>query len=236
MVMRKSVAILQSNYLPWKGYFDIVAAVDEFIFYDDVQYTKNDWRNRNVIKSQDGPKWITIPCGSNIKRLVNEVTIEDHRWQTNHWKQIYHCYRKAKHFDQYSRFFEEVYLGRNWPNLSELNQYLIQHISVKFLGLKTQFRDSREFTLSGTKGDRVLDLLRATKASHYVSGSSAQEYINEETFSEHNIEVIWADYENYSEYEQLFPPFVHSVSIIDLLFNAGPAARDFLKFTLSSDS
>src|SRR5262245_16073936 len=138
-------AICQSNYLPWKGYFDLIHDVDVFVFYDDVQYTKNDWRNRNRVKSPQGAQWLTIPVGARIHRQVREVVITDPRWQCRHWKTLRQLYGRARFFENYREFLEEVYLKREWRTLSELNRFLIQHIAKEFLGIQTAFRCSTEF-------------------------------------------------------------------------------------------
>ena len=143
--MSKRVAILQSNYIPWKGYFDLINMVDEFVFYDDVQYTTRDWRNRNIIKTFHGLKWLTIPCGASRKRLICDVRIIDRLWQNKHWHSIVLSYKKSIYFNKYSDFFEDFYLNNIWSNLSELNHYLIKTISNNILNIKTKFIDSRQF-------------------------------------------------------------------------------------------
>lgn len=219
-----TVVVLQSNYLPWKGYFDLVHDADLFVFYDDVQFTKSDWRNRNKIKSPRGTEWITVPVGVDVDRLIHEVEIKDSTWQGKHWRTIQQHYGKCPHFAQYRPFFEEVYLARKWTNLSELNQHLIRSISRDLLGLNTEFRDSREFQASGRKLDRLLDLLIRAGARRYISGPAAKDYIVPEQFEEAGIALVWKDYSGYPEYPQRFPPFEHGVSILDLLFNVGPNA------------
>ncbi len=153
------VAVLQSNYIPWKGYFDIANSVDLFIFYDDLQFTKNDWRNRNRIKAANGPEWITIPVGQDLHRLICDVELEDPTWQSKHWRTLQQNYGRCAHFSRYKAYLEELYLGRRWANLSELNQSLIRHIAYEFLGSRTEFADSRKWTLQGQKLDRLLDLV-----------------------------------------------------------------------------
>jgi len=219
-----TVVVLQSNYLPWKGYFDLVHDADLFVFYDDVQFTKSDWRNRNKIKSPQGTEWLTVPVGVDVDRLIHEVEIKDSIWQGKHWKTIQQRYGKCPHFARYRPFFEEVFLVGKWTNLSELNQHLIRSISHDLLGLDTEFRDSREFQASGRKLDRLLDLLIRTGARRYISGPAAKDYIVPAQFEEAGIELVWKDYSGYPEYPQRFPPFTHGVSILDLLFNVGPDA------------
>lgn len=224
----RRVAVLQSNYIPWKGYFDIIHDVDLFIFYDDVQYTKNDWRNRNRIKSARGAEWITIPAGESHERLICEVEIKDSSWQAKHWRTLLQNYSRCPHFSAYKSYFEDVYLGRRWTNLSELNQGLIRHISREFLGIRTEFADSRHWAVSGQKLDRLLSLVVQSGATTYLSGPSAMSYIDPERFAQVGIGLEWKDYAGYPEYPQRFPPFEHGVSILDLLFNAGPEAGGYI--------
>jgi hypothetical protein len=224
----KRVAVIQSNYVPWKGYFDLVHAVDLFIFHDDLQYTKNDWRNRNKIKTPEGLKWLTIPVGTDEHRLICEVQMRDSAWQKAHWNQINANYRGAPHFKRYEAFFEDVYLGRTWSNLSDLNQFLVQSIARDFLGARTEFADSRAFAPVGAKQDRLLDLLKKAGASWYLSGPAAKDYIEPARFASAGIELAWQSYAGYPEYPQQFAPFEHGVSVLDLLFNTGPDAADFI--------
>lgn len=217
----KRVAVLQSNYLPWKGYFDIIHNVDLFIFYDDVQFTKNDWRNRNKVKTPQGAQWLSIPVGQKISRLIHEVEIPDASWQKAHFKTIEMNYSKSPYFHQYSAFFAQVYLEREWKNLSELNHFLIREISTRFLKIQTQFDDSRNYQMQGAKEERLLSLLEQAGATHYLSGPAARDYIKEESFTSRGVQLSYQDYSGYPEYPQLYPPFTHQVSIIDLLFNCG---------------
>jgi hypothetical protein len=220
----KTVAVLQSNYLPWKGYFDIINDVDLFVFYDDVQFTKNDWRNRNLIKTPEGPAWITVPVGQDIGRLICEVALPDSNWAVKHWKTLKQYYSRAPHFARHRAFFEDTYLGRKWETLSALNHHLVRGIAGEFLGTRAAFADSRDFALAGAKGDRLLALLKLAGATRYVSGPSARDYLDEDAFRAAGIEVAWKSYEGYPEYPQFFPPFTHRVSVVDLLFQAGADA------------
>jgi hypothetical protein len=228
--MKKRVAILQSNYLPWRGYFDIIGSVDLFIFHDDLQYTKGDWRNRNKIRSSRGTEWLTIPCGTSEKRLICEVELADHSWQRKHWDLIRASYAHAPKFGDYAEFFEDVYLAREWTRLSELNQYLITEISTRFLGMTTVFEDSRKYGLTEAKAARVHELLAKAGAGVYLSGPAAKAYLDEDSFAREGTELEWMDYSNYPEYPQLFAPFEPAVSIIDLLFNVGDEAPRYMKF------
>ncbi len=224
----KKVAVIQSNYIPWKGYFDIIHDVDLFIFYDDVQYTKNDWRNRNKVKTAQGPQWLTIPVGASEQRLICEVELNDNHWPRKHWATLQQAYSKRPYFKQYQEFFEHIYLKTKWATLSELNQFLIKTISSEFLGLKTEFAKSQEFRLAGEKGDRLLNLLQQAAATLYVSGPAAKDYLNEQKFVDAGIQLVYKDYSGYPEYPQAFPPFEHQVSVLDVLFNCGPEAPYYI--------
>lgn len=224
----KKVAVIQSNYIPWKGYFDIIHDVDLFIFYDDVQYTKNDWRNRNRIKTVQGANWLTIPVGSPEQRLIYQVEPANDHWPRKHWATIQQSYSKTPYFKRYRDFFEHVYTQAKWTNLSELNQFLIKTISREYLGIKTEFRDSREFSPTGENAHRLLDLLQKVGATLYVSGPTAKNYLDEQEFVDTGIELVYKDYSGYPEYPQPFPPFEHKVSVVDLLFNCGSEAPFYI--------
>lgn len=215
------VAAIQSNYIPWKGYFDIINDVDLFIFYDDLQYTKNDWRNRNRIKTAHGVQWLSIPVGKRRGRLICEVQLTDHAWMQKHWTAIRQAYAKSPCFSTYSDFFETFYLGPKIEFLSALNQTLIRMISTELLGIQTDFKDSREYSPVGQKQARLLDLLVKAGATEYVSGPAAKEYIDEAEFQARGIKLTYKDYSGYPCYEQLFPPFEHAVTILDVLFHCG---------------
>ncbi|HOX29179.1 MAG TPA: WbqC family protein, partial [bacterium] len=220
------VSVIQSNYIPWKGYFDIIHDSDVFVFYDDVQYTKNGWRNRNKIKTPKGASWVTIPVGSHLDKLVCEIELNNDSWQKKHWLTIEQFYSKAPHFDEYKDFFSDFYLGSKWESLSILNQHLIKNIASDFLGIKTKFMDSRDFDLNGCNVERLICLLRKIGADTYISGPAAKNYIIDDIFEKEGIRLVYKDYTQYPEYSQFHPPFDHNVSIIDLLFHAGPDAPD----------
>lgn len=224
----KRVAILQSNYIPWKGYFDLVNLADTFVFHDDLQYTKGDWRNRNRIKTSAGTSWLTIPCGTDENRLICNVELRDPGWQRDHWRRLTASYGRAPFFADYADYLEEMYLGRRWTNLSDLNQHLITHISREWLGIPGEFDDSRHYGLTERKAARVLELLEKVGATEYVSGPAAKAYLDEAEFARRGIVLTWMSYDGYPEYDQPYPPFDHSVSILDLLFCTGPEAPHYM--------
>ena len=227
--MNKKIAILQSNYIPWKGFFDIINLVDEFIIYDTVQYTKNDWRNRNKIKTSNGLLWLTIP----IKRMstskqVNEAKVANDTWQTKHYKSIVQNYSKARYFKDYKGYFEKLYNSALSNYLSDINLDFIKLIN-HILSIKTKISFSNEFNLSGGRTEKLINICKQSCADTYLSGPSAKNYLNQDLFLKNNIKIEWMDYSNYPEYAQLSPPFEHNVSIIDLIFNSGPDATEYMK-------
>ena len=229
----KRVAILQSNYIPWKGYFDIIGMVDEFIFYDEMQYTKNDWRNRNKIKTEQGLKWLTIPV-ENSKRLtagqkISETLIFDKRWNRKHWETIKNAYRRAPFFNKYKDVFEDLYLGKEEERLVDVNYKFIYAI-CNLLDIKTKISFDKEYGLIDGKTERLVNLVLKANGTEYLSGPAAKDYIQESLFEEAGIKLTWMDYSHYPEYPQLYPPFEHGVSIIDLLFNCGDDAKKYMKF------
>lgn len=225
----KKVAVLQSNYIPWKGYFDIINDVDEFIFYDEVQFTKNDWRNRNKILTPQGEIWLTIPVGTNEHRLIIEVQMKDSSWQKKHFATLKMAYHKAPHWKRYGEFLSFVYLEKTWTYLYELNRFLIEHISRDFLGITTKFSDSRDYPTHGVKHEKLLSLVKAAQADLYLSGAAAKDYIIEKDYKDSGIELVWKDYSGYPEYSQCEGLFLtHYVSILDLLFNVGDDAPYYI--------
>lgn len=223
------VGIIQSNYIPRKGYFDIIGQVDLFVFYDDVQYTKGDWRNRNKIKTPRGSDWLTIPVGIDLKRLICEVETNDPRWQEDHFDRITANYESAPFLNEMMGFLDSIYLKAKWTNLSELNQQIIKRICREFLGITTVFEDSRRFALAGKKGERVMELLKKTGATSYLSGPAAKSYLDPGRFKEEGIALEWMEYRDYPPYEQLHPPFDGAVSIIDMLLMLGPDTPRFMR-------
>lgn len=227
----KRVAIVQSNYIPWKGYFDMIAAVDEFILYDDVQFTKNDWRNRNKIKTPQGLQWLTVPVGQDIRRLVRDVQPEP-GWQARHWKTLTANYRRAPCFDDVASWLEPLYLDATPENLSQLNRRFIESI-CRYLGISTRLSNSWDFELRGGRTERLVELCLQCGATQYVSGPAAQAYLDESMFKQQGVDVDWFDYSGYAEYPQLWGHFEHGVSIVDLLFNCGSNAARYMKYVQS---
>jgi len=224
----RKAAIIQSNYIPWKGYFDIINKADEFIIYDHVQYTKNDWRNRNKIKTHQGIQWFTIPVNGSVSQKICEVFVFNNSWRRKHWSTLMQEYGKSPFFKDYKDIFEKLYLGSNEENLSKINYEFIKAVN-EILGIKARITHSMDYNLVGDKVEKLVEICTKVNANTYISGPSAKSYLNEQIFNESGIQVEWMEYENYPEYNQLYPPFYHAVSILDLIFNEGLNAVNFMK-------
>jgi hypothetical protein len=226
----KKVAIVQSNYIPWKGYFDLINLVDEFILFDDMQYTRRDWRNRNIIKTPTGPKWLTIPVEVKGKYLqkINDTTISDPSWRKKHWTTIVHNYSKAQYFLTYKDLFEKLYLDSEERFLSQINYRFLSAI-CDLLGIKTKISWSTNYNSIAGKTERLVDLCKQSGATVYISGPAAKSYLDEELFRREDIALRYMDYGQYPEYTQLSQPFEHRVSIVDLILNTGPEATKYMK-------
>ncbi len=225
------MAIVQSSYIPWRGYFDLIGLVDEFILLDDVQYTRRDWRSRNRIKLGGKLSWLTVPTinRGNRSMEIRKVRISDSSWARRHWETLRHAYSGAEHFDSCRAWLEELYTGADSLCLSEINWRFLSAI-CKVLGLSTPLTWSFDYGPSDLRTtDRLVELCQRSGARHYLSGPTARAYIDQSKFDAAGISITWMDYSGYPDYPQLDPPFQAEVSILDLLFNTGPEARRFLK-------
>lgn len=231
--MSNKISILQSNYIPWKGYFDLIAKSDVFVIYDEVQYTKNDWRNRNMVQTVNGRQWMTIPVRQeSLEQKIYESKIFDANWNKKHISTLQTNYSKSAFFKTYK---DEVFSLYENPStyISEVNTKFIKGI-CKLLDIKTQIIDSRELNLEGDRNIRLLEACKKLNATTYISGPAAKNYLDVSLFNNENIEVDWMDYSGYKEYKQVFEPFQHGVSVIDLIFNLGFGAKKYLKYTTKS--
>ena len=220
----KTVVILQSNYIPWKGYFDLLHEADEFILYDDRQYTRQDWRNRNQVKTSAGAQWLTIPVIGNFGQRIDETAIADGRWAASHWSRLVHLYGKTPYFRTYADHIEHAYRrAAELALISLVNRLFIEEIG-KLLGITTPIRWSTEFPRIEGKTEALVALCQEVQADRYVSGPAAKDYLDAEQFDRAGIALEFKNYDGYPEYPQEHPPFAHGVTVIDLLFNVGPSA------------
>lgn len=223
--------IIQPSYVPWRGFFDLIHRADVLVFYDDVQYDKHGWRNRNRIKTPAGTQWLTIPVSSK-GNVTNGLLLSEARvtwtqdWPKKHAMTLRHCYHKAPFFADYAPMIEALYAAP--PDL--LVDFTIETTLAlaKALGLSgTRFVRSSELGITGTRTERLIRILERVSATHYISGPSAKSYIDEAMFHEAKIGLEYMAYD-YPEYEQLYPPYDPNVSVLDLLFMKGAAAPDYI--------
>lgn len=216
------VGIIQSNYIPWCGYFDIIAHCDKFIFLDTVQYTKNDWRNRNRIKSAQGAQWLTIPCGKDLSKRIEEVEVSVPNWAQKHWTTIIQNYSKADCFDAYAADFFDLY--KQWnrtTHLSSINQQLITYICKAVLGFSCDFHSASDFSPASEKNERIVDLVLEVGGTEYISGPAARHYLKPENFTLHGLKLTFAKYPEYGPYKQRHGEFIGNLSVLDAIFNLG---------------
>lgn len=228
--MSKRIAIVQSNYIPWKGYFDLIAAVDEFILFDDMQYTRRDWRNRNQIKTPTGVQWITVPVQvkGRYHQRIRDTAIDDAGWARRHWVTLVQNYRHAPFFEEVSALIAPLYATGRFTELTDLNQTGLALI-CGYLGIGTRITHSWDYDLIEGKSERLAHLCAQAGGTVYVSGPAARTYLDEAAFAARGIEVSWFDYAGYPEHPQLWGAFTHGVTILDLIFNCGRDAPRYMK-------
>ncbi|WP_321777273.1 WbqC family protein [Sulfurimonas sp.] len=220
------VAILQPSYIPWIGYFEQIINVDIFVFYDDVQYTKNDWRNRNKIKVLNDSSWLSIPVNSSTSKNINEVFVDDTKnWRVKHLKSLKQFYSKSKYFDEIYPILQNNINSDN-NSLSNISISIIRDIS-KYLKLDTKFYLSSDLGIGGDKNDRLINICKHFNASSYHTGKAAQDYIDKKLFDNNKIKLLFQEYKHPS-YKQLHGDFLPYLSIIDLLFNYGKDSKKII--------
>lgn len=226
-----NVVILQPSYVPWRGYFHQVQKADIFVFYDCVQYDKRGWRNRNIIKTAQGPKWITIPVQSksaiSAGLQIRDILIDSNdSWKRKHLSALRNNYGKAPYFRRYESLIEDLFS----QTTSKLADFTCRSTEILARGLgveNTEFLRSSDLSVDGVRTDRLINILKHVGATHYISGPSARTYIEENKFDEAGISIEYMVYD-YPEYEQLHGEFLPGVSILDLLFNVGPKAANYI--------
>lgn len=226
----KKIAILQPNYIPWKGVFDLISRVDAFVFYDDVQYTAKDWRSRNRIRTANGDIWLTVPVlskGLRGQRICDALIDPLSNWQGKHYKALKANYQKARHFKDYEYLLEEIYLAREWSKISDLNIFSTK-LLARALGIDAEWHRSSDLGQSGGKdGEKAIKICKMLGCDSFINGPSARAFMNVSLFAQNGIELDYISY-SYPEYAQLHRPFVHEVTVLDVIFNCGPDARAFI--------
>jgi hypothetical protein len=228
--MGKRLAAVQSSYIPWKGYFDLIRASDEFILLDDVQFTIRDWRTRNRIKTQHGPAWLTIPVQTRGKRhqSIGDAMVADADWGDRHWRTISANYARTPWFETYAPRLEPLFRQPVSRRLSEINRSFLEALCAA-IGIGTSIRWSTDYVARSGRNERLVDLCVAAGATEYLSGPAARAYLDTQAFADAGIAVTFVDYAGYGEYEQPYPPFEHLVSAVDLVFCTGPRALEYMK-------
>jgi hypothetical protein len=227
-----NVVILQPSYIPWRGVFDQIQRADLFVFYDDVQYDKRGWRNRNQIKTPHGKQWLTIPVhsrGAQTQNIpIHQIRIVwENPWNDSHLRAIQQSYSKAPHFERYRTLLETFY-QRHDEFLIDFTIDFTIALTRELGNTHTRFMRSSEIMgINGQKTDRLIQILQAVEATHYISGPSAEDYIEREKFDQAGITLEYMQYE-YPEYQQLYPPFDPYVSVLDLLFMTGAEAPQYI--------
>jgi hypothetical protein len=222
------VIITQSNYIPWKGYFSAMKEATHLVLYDDMQYTKRDWRNRNKLITPQGPKWLSIPIDVKGKyyQKINEAQINDINWGHNHWNFIKNNYIKSPYFKEYQHHFIDLYLNPSSPYLSDINLDFIKKI-ITLLEIEIKVISSKEFNLKGDKTEKLVNVCKELNAEKYYTGPAAQNYMDESLFINNNIEIEYYNFSGYPEYKQQWEGFSHAVSILDMFFNLGPKTIEY---------
>jgi hypothetical protein len=230
------ISIIQSCYIPWRGFFDLIGRCDQYVMFDHVQYSKRHWHNRNIVKTAAGPQWLTIPVISKgrYEQTIDAVEIEK-PWAEQHWRALELAYRRAPFFDSLGQTVHRWYeRAAKQALLTEVNAIFLGEIAG-LLGLGTRIVRDTAYPAGGVKSERLLQIVRAAGADRYLSGPSAKAYFDEPLFAKAGIEVEWMSYDGYAEYPQLHGPFEPAVSVLDLLFNVGPDAPRYLRATARRD-
>ncbi|HEX8145357.1 MAG TPA: WbqC family protein [Pyrinomonadaceae bacterium] len=217
----ETLVVLQPGYLPWLGFFDQMRRSDIFVFYDDVQFDKNGWRNRNRIKSPKGPHWLSVPVRvSSLSQRILETEIDNRQpWARKHLGTIKQFYARAPYLKRYLPELEELLAGRVWERLIDLDVAVVELLSG-WLGISRRTLRSSALRIEGERSERLLNICLALGARRYLSGSAARVYLDTELFARHGVEVEWQDYEH-PVYPQQHGEFVPFLSALDLLLNCG---------------
>jgi hypothetical protein len=226
------ICIIQSCYIPWKGFFDLIGRCDEYVVYDSAQYVKQHWHNRNRIKTANGVKWLTIPVvtSGRLQQPIDQVEIAK-PWADQHWHALELAYKRAPFFEQFAPTIKTWYeRADNQARLTDVNAIFLRGIA-ELLGLKIRIVQDATYPAAGDRMERLLQIVRAANADCYLSGPAARAYFDESVFTSAGIATEWMSYEGYPEYPQLHGGFEHTVTALDLIFHTGPEARCYLNLS-----
>lgn len=231
--MSNKIIITQSNYIPWKGYFSSMKYATHLVLYDDAQYTRRDWRNRNKIITPRGPEWLSIPINVKGKyhQKVNEAQVKNRTWATDHWNKIRENYRKAPGFRKYSEYFEALYCSElpQYEFLTDINRRMLR-ACIDLLEIDIEILDSRDFTIRGGKTGKLINICKDLDADEYFTGPAAKNYMEEHLFADNGIALTYYDLDNFPTYEQLWGDFDPYVSVLDMFFVLGDKTPDYFNW------
>ena len=225
-MMDKTVVILQPGYLPWLGFFEQLYRGDIFVIYDDVQYDKHSWRNRNKIKTSQGAQWLTVPVNVDSKTIIKDVNINNSQnWQRKHIKAVKQNYSKALFFERYFCDFQNI-LSKQYKYLVELDMELIYWLSEQ-LNIKKEIIFSSDLKIKGDRISRLIKICKKLGTNKFYEGAAGRSYIDPSDFGNEGIKV---EFQNYPHpvYRQLYGQFTPYLSVIDLLFNEGENSKEIL--------
>lgn len=221
------IGIHKPQYMPWLGYFDKMARSDVFVLLDDVQFKKNEWQNRNQVKTAQGKQWLTVPVQYHFPEKINEVKVNNQvNWQKKQQHTLEINYSKAKYYDQYTYILKDV-LTSVWETIDKLNIFVVAKIA-EALGIKTTIVRSSDLGIASLKTQRLIDICRKFNADTYIAGEGGEQYMETDLFDRQGIKVEFQQYKH-PVYPQLYGEFISHLSIIDLLFNCGDKSLEILK-------
>jgi hypothetical protein len=222
------VSIHQPQYLPWLGYFDKIERADVFVLLDTVQYKKNEWQNRNRIKTARGAQWLTVPVTYHYPQLIYEVGVNSReRWQHRQQQALVTNYRKAPFWGHLEELFEEIF-SRPWETISELNIHVVKRLAA-ILGISTQIHVASGLgSFPEDPDERLIALTKHFGAGTYLAGNGGHGYMDMEKYKQAGVEVLFQDY-RHPRYDQLFGEFEPNMSVIDLIYNHGDESLSTLR-------
>jgi hypothetical protein len=237
MINQNRIAIIQPNYIPWIGYFEIIKNVDKFILLDDVQYTKRDWRNRNYINNNGNKLLLTIPIKTKglFNQNINEVKILNNNWKNEHLKKIFFCYKKTNYFEETYEYFKELYNQIESDNLSEILCFLTKELCI-FLKIGTKIKLSSKIKIDGEKNQKIIKICNHFSATSYLSGPKALNYLDGNIFSANKTKLLIAEYQKQDCYiESKYFKFLQKMSIVDLMFHQGKQSKNYIKSIITRE-
>ena len=223
-------AILQPNYIPWIGYFEIIKNCQVFVFYNDTQYTKRDWRNRNYINLNKKKHLLSVPVLSkgNFYKNINQIKFADRKFLKNHLEIISHAYSKTKCYNDCMEFIKDIFKSYKGEYLSEFNIHLTKKI-CDYLNIKSKFIVSSDLNINSKSNEKLIEICKKINCDEYISGMNSLNYIDEKLFLKNGISLNIISYKQQINYNIDKSKFLKKLSIIDLIFNQGKNSHLYLQ-------